>query len=50
MIFDVWPMIKLVPIPDNATLRQGYVTYGNPECQQLHNPYLCAYWKKTKDD
>jgi hypothetical protein len=33
-------------IPPNATIRQEYVKCGNPDCQKLHGPYLCAFWKQ----
>jgi hypothetical protein len=32
----------------NATIRQEYVKCGNPDCQNLHGPYLYAYWKQDK--
>jgi len=35
-------------IPLNATIRQEYVKCGNPDCQNLHGPYLYAYWKHDK--
>ena len=35
-------------IPLNATIRQGYVKCGNPDCQNLHGPYFYAYWKEDK--
>jgi hypothetical protein len=35
-------------IPLNATIRQEYVKCGNPDCQNLHGPYLYAYWKQDK--
>jgi hypothetical protein len=35
-------------IPLNATIRQEYVTCGNPDCQNQHGPYLYAYWKQDK--
>jgi hypothetical protein len=35
-------------IPSNATIRQEYVNCGNPDCQNLHGPYLYAYWKQDK--
>jgi hypothetical protein len=35
-------------IPPNATIRQEYVKCGNPDCQNLHGPYLYAYWKEDK--
>jgi hypothetical protein len=38
-------------IPDNATIRQEYITCGNPDCKELHKPhgpYLYAYWKENK--
>jgi hypothetical protein len=35
-------------IPENATIRQEHVRCGNPDCQQLHGPYLYAYWKEGK--
>jgi hypothetical protein len=35
-------------IPENATIRQEHVKCGNPDCQQLHGPYLYAYWKDGK--
>jgi hypothetical protein len=35
-------------IPQNATIRQEHVRCGNPDCQQLHGPYLYAYWKDGK--
>ncbi|MGC2575116.1 MAG: hypothetical protein WA364_26710 [Candidatus Nitrosopolaris sp.] len=35
-------------IPPNATIRQEYVKCGNPDCQNLHGPYLYAYWKQDK--
>ena len=35
-------------IPENATIRQEHVSCGNPDCQQLHGPYLYAYWKDGK--
>jgi hypothetical protein len=35
-------------IPPNATIRQEYVNCGNPDCQNLHGPYLYAYWKQDK--
>jgi hypothetical protein len=34
--------------PENATIRQEHVKCGNPDCQQLHGPYLYAYWKDGK--
>jgi hypothetical protein len=33
-------------IPPNATIRQEYVKCGDPDCQNLHGPYLYAYWKQ----
>ncbi|MGB6531725.1 MAG: hypothetical protein WBF33_26760 [Candidatus Nitrosopolaris sp.] len=35
-------------IPPNATIRQEYVKCGDPDCQNQHGPYLCAYWKHDK--
>ncbi|MDQ6864019.1 MAG: hypothetical protein M3044_09360 [Thermoproteota archaeon] len=35
-------------IPENATIRPEHVRCGNPDCQQLHGPYLYAYWKDGK--
>jgi hypothetical protein len=35
-------------IPQNATIRQEFVRCGNPDCQNLHGPYLYAYWKQDK--
>jgi hypothetical protein len=35
-------------IPPNAILRQEYVKCGNPDCENLHGPYLYAYWKRDK--
>ena len=35
-------------IPLNATIRQEYVKCGDPDCQNLHGPYLYAYWKQDK--
>jgi hypothetical protein len=35
-------------IPENATIRKEQVRCGNPDCQQLHGPYLYAYWKDGK--
>jgi hypothetical protein len=35
-------------IPPNATIRQEYVKCGNPDCENLHGPYLYAYWKQDK--
>jgi hypothetical protein len=35
-------------IPPNTTIRQEYVKCGNPDCQNLHGPYLYAYWKQDK--
>jgi hypothetical protein len=35
-------------IPPNATIRQEYVKCGNPDCQNLHGPYLYVYWKQDK--
>ena len=35
-------------IPENATIRQEHVRCGNLDCQQLHGPYLYAYWKDGK--
>jgi hypothetical protein len=35
-------------IPQNATARQEYVKCENPDCQNLHGPYLYAYWKEDK--
>jgi hypothetical protein len=35
-------------IRPNATIRQEYVKCGNPDCQNLHGPYLYAYWKQGK--
>ncbi|MGA9151155.1 MAG: hypothetical protein WBZ36_11305 [Candidatus Nitrosopolaris sp.] len=35
-------------IPPNATIRQEYVKCGDPDCQNLHGPYLYAYWKQDK--
>jgi hypothetical protein len=35
-------------IPPSATIRQEYVKCGNPDCQNLHGPYLYAYWKQDK--
>src|ERR1700752_1026653 len=35
-------------IPSNASIRQEYVKCGNPDCQNLHGPYLYAYWKEDK--
>jgi hypothetical protein len=41
-------MINDLDIPPNATMRQEYVKCGNPDCQNLHGPYLYAYWKQDK--
>ena len=38
----------MTEIPLNATIRQEYVKCGNPDCQNLHGPYLYAYWKHDK--
>ena len=38
----------MTEIPLNATIRQEYVKYGNPDCQKSHGPYLYAYWKQDK--
>jgi hypothetical protein len=38
----------MTEIPQNATIRQEYVKCGNPDCQNLHDPYLYAYWKQEK--
>ncbi|MGC1931227.1 MAG: hypothetical protein WA667_19835, partial [Candidatus Nitrosopolaris sp.] len=38
----------MTEIPPNATIRQEYVKCGNPDCQDLHGPYLYAYWKEDK--
>jgi hypothetical protein len=35
-------------IPPNATITQEYVKCGDPDCQNLHGPYLYAYWKQDK--
>jgi hypothetical protein len=35
-------------IPPNATIRQEFIRCGNPDCQNLHGPYLYAYWKQDK--
>jgi hypothetical protein len=35
-------------IPLNATIRQEYVKCGKPDCENLHGPYLYAYWKHDK--
>jgi hypothetical protein len=35
-------------IPESATIRPERVRCGNPDCQQLHGPYLYAYWKDGK--
>ena len=35
-------------IPPNAILRKEYVKCGNPDCENLHDPYLYAYWKRDK--
>jgi hypothetical protein len=35
-------------IPPNATIRQEYVEYGNPDCQNSHGQHLYAYWKQDK--
>ena len=35
-------------IPPNATIRQEYVKCGNSDSQNLHGPYLYAYWKEDK--
>src|SRR2546427_7666870 len=35
-------------IPENATIRREHIRCGNPDCQQLHGPYLYAYWKDGK--
>jgi hypothetical protein len=35
-------------IPPNATIRQEFIRYGNPDCQNSHGPYLYAYWKQDK--
>jgi hypothetical protein len=35
-------------IPPNATIRQEYVKCGDPDCENLHGPYLYAYWKQDK--
>jgi len=32
----------------NATTRQEYVKCGNPDCQELHGPYLYGYCKQDK--
>ena len=34
--------------PGIATIRKEPVRCGNPDCQQLHGPYLYAYWKDGK--
>ncbi len=41
-------MINDLDIPPNATIRQEYVKCGDPDCQNLHGPYLYAYWKEDK--
>ncbi len=38
----------MTEIPLNAIIRQEYVKCGNPDCQNLHGPYLYAYWKQDK--
>jgi hypothetical protein len=38
----------MTQIPPNATIRREYVKCGNPDCQDLHGPYLYAYWKEDK--
>jgi hypothetical protein len=40
--------VNNLDIPLNATIRQEYVKYGNPDCQKSHGPYLYAYWKQDK--
>jgi hypothetical protein len=35
-------------IPLNTTIRQEYLKCGDPDCQNLHGPYLYAYWKQGK--
>ena len=40
--------VNNLEIPPNATIRQEYVKCGNPDCQNLHGPYLYAYWKQDK--
>ena len=35
-------------IPQNATIRQEYIRWSNPDCENSHGPYLCAYWKQDK--
>jgi hypothetical protein len=39
---------KTIGISENATIRQEYDRCSNPDCQQLHGPYLYAYWKDGK--
>ena len=34
--------------PEIATIRKEHVRCGNPDCQQLHGPFLYAYWKDGK--
>ena len=40
--------VNNLEIPLNATIRQEYVKCGNPDCQNLHGPYLYTYWKEDK--
>jgi hypothetical protein len=35
-------------IPLNATIRQEYVKYRDPDCKNSHGPYFYAYWKQDK--
>jgi hypothetical protein len=32
-------------IPDNATIRKGYIKCGKEMCEIEHGPYYYAYWK-----
>jgi NAD(P)-dependent dehydrogenase (short-subunit alcohol dehydrogenase family) len=40
--------VNNLEIPPNATIRQEYVKCDDPDCQNLHGPYLYAYWKQDK--
>ena len=40
--------VNNLEIPPNATIRQEYVKCGDPDCQNLHGPYLYAYRKQDK--
>lgn len=36
-------------IPENATIRQEYITCGKVNCEKQHGPYLYAYWKEKEN-